>query len=208
MSTVLPIRTGHEAADALPLPWRWTREAYHRAVELGLFGEDDRIELIEGEIYPVSPQSRRHFKAICRAARILERAFGPQFSVEQQGPAALSPRSEPEPDVTVVRGDTEDYDDHPGAESIALALEVSDSSLAKDRVIKAAAYAQAGIRDYWLLNLKDRTLEVRRDPGPDPADPMRAAYSSLHVYAETEEVAPLEAPDAAVRVGDLLRARR
>src|SRR5437870_4289824 len=115
MSVVLeaPIRVDDEK-DVIPQPWRWTREDYHRALELGFFTEDDKIELIDGEIYPVSPQSRKHYKSIRRVARVLEGVFGSGYTVDQQGPAAMNPRSEPEPDVIVARGDFEDYEDHPG----------------------------------------------------------------------------------------------
>src|SRR5437868_2562318 len=100
MSTTLeaPVQIADEALS-LPEPWRWTREDYHRALELGFFTEDDRIELIDGEIYTVSPQSHKHYKTIRRVGRSLEKVFGEAYSILEQGPAAMSPKSEPEPDV-------------------------------------------------------------------------------------------------------------
>lgn len=110
--------------------------------------------------------------------------------------------SEPEPDVLVTPGTPDDYSAGPptAAESL-LVVEVSDSSLRQDHGRKAETYAKAGVADYWIVNLKSRTLEVRRQPENDE-------YVSLDVYTENEPVAPLAAPQANVRVADLLPLKR
>ena len=206
MSVVMPAPRYRSRPNKpqLPKPWRWTRADYHRARELGFFSEDDMVELIDGEIYTASPQSRKHFNAIQRGARVLARVFGTNYSVEQQGPAGIASGSEPEPDVMVIRGESEDYEEHPEPADIVLLVEVSDSSLAKDRVLKGSSYARAGIADYWLLNLKNRTLEVRRDSGPMPNDPLTIGYRSVKVLTEQDAVSPLAVPAASIRVTGLL----
>lgn len=209
MSILMPLpEAAREAGDVLPQPWRWTREDFHRALELGFFSEDDPIELIAGELYAESPQSRIHYKAIKRVARVLRQAFGEDYSVDEQGPAAMNVGSEPEPDVTVVRGDFEDYDDHPSPPDIALVVEVSDTSLAKDRLIKGGNYARAGIRDYWLLNLKNRTLEMRRGPGPVEDDETDIRYRSLAILGENDSVTPLELAGTEIPVATLFQPSR
>src|SRR2546421_12395429 len=97
MGVVLPApapeRPKWDEDPELPEPWRWTRDEYHRALELGFFTEDDNVELIDGEIYPVSPQSHRHYSTLRRVARALLNVFGTNYSVLEQGPAAMTSRS-------------------------------------------------------------------------------------------------------------------
>ncbi|MBI4572140.1 MAG: Uma2 family endonuclease [candidate division NC10 bacterium] len=97
----------------------------------------------------------------------LRKAFGEGTHVRIQLPLALDPSSEPEPDVTVVRGSPRDYRDaHPSA--ALLVVEVADTTLSHDRDQKGSLYARAGVADYWIVNLVDQVLEVYRDPGPSP----------------------------------------
>ena len=107
--------------------------------------------------------------------------------------------TEPEPDVAVAPGTPRDYEDHhPRPEELLLVLEVSDSSLVKDRGPKLVSYAQALIPEYWLLNLPDRQLEVYRQPTPG------GIYAHFRVYRSGDSIAPLSAPDHPVPVADLL----
>jgi Uma2 family endonuclease len=117
--------------------------------------------------------------------------------VEQQMPVQLGNGLEPRPDVTVLPGAFDDYADAPLASAVLLLVEVSDTTLRYDRGTKAALYATDGIPDYWLVNLRARTLEVRRRPEG-------GEYLLLDVSHEGESVAPLSAPGAPVRVADLL----
>lgn len=145
----------------------------------------------------MSPMSRPHSLSIINTADALQDAFGGQFAVEQQMPLHAERGLEPEPDVMVLRGSSKDYTDAPSPADIMLLVEVSHSTLHYDRSTKATLYAENGIADYWIVNLRSRTLEVYRQPEGD-------AYISLRVYDETEAVAPLAVPDALVRVADLL----
>src|SRR5215470_15782347 len=142
---------------------RWTRVEYERLVEHGIFTAEDRIELIDGLLIVAEPQSSDHYTAIGLVARALARAFGEGWTIRSQGPLALDATSEPEPDVAVVRGDLRDYARAHPADPV-LVVEVSVSSLTLDRRYKSSLYARAGRPEYWIVNLIDGVLEVRREP--------------------------------------------
>jgi Uma2 family endonuclease len=196
--TVVPHRLKRAPRNEQPRSRRWTREEYHRAGELGLFRPEERLELLDGEIIEKMTQNSPHAATVSAVAAMLLAAFGPGHVVRSQLPMALTPRSEPEPDVLVARGAPFDYvADHPTAADTLLLVEVADTTLWFDRTRKRPAYARAGVREYWILNLRDRQLEVYREPSG-------SRYRSATVYAEDEQVTPLAAPNATLRVADLL----
>jgi Uma2 family endonuclease len=182
---------------------RWTRREYERLIDHGFLDEDDPIELLDGLLLVKEPQSSPHRTAILLAAKALERAFGEGWFVQTQSPIVLDDRSEPEPDVCVVRGSPRDYAaGHPTQP--ALVVEVAQSGLALARGRKAAAYARARIADYWVVNLVDRTLEVHREPArPGPAR-RHWGYAAIETLGTDAQVIPLAAPTAVIRVADLL----
>ncbi|WP_161542414.1 Uma2 family endonuclease [Rhodothermus marinus] len=176
--------------------YRWTREAFEKLAEVGLIDPDARLELIDGEILQkMSPQSARHFTAVLKTEEALRTIFGPGYVVRVQGPLALGPYSEPEPDVAVVEGTIDDYvEAHPS--TAVLVVEVADASLQFDRTRKAALYARAGIPEYWIVNLLDGVLEVHRRPEGD-------AYQQRMVLAPHEQIVPLARPGASLEVARL-----
>jgi len=182
----------------------FTRAEYERAAELGLFGPEERLELIGGEVIKkMTPQRSLHATGVGLAARTLGRAFGEAFDVRVQLPLALADESEPEPDVAVVRGGPRDYRDaHPA--SAVLVVEVADTSLAFDRTTKASLYASAGIPEYWIVNLQDRVLEVHREPAPMAEQPFGHHCRSVTRHAADQSIEPLAAPGATIRVADLI----
>jgi Uma2 family endonuclease len=130
-------------------------------------------------------------------------AFGAGWEVRTQGLIGLDDESEPEPDVAVVRGGVDDYRDvHPSRP--LLTLEVSGSSLALDLEHKGSLYARAGLDDYWVLNLIDRTLEVYREPTVDDTAPFGWRYARRELVTPPDRVVPLAAPTATIAVADLL----
>jgi Uma2 family endonuclease len=183
-----------------PTPRRWTREEYYRLGELGFF-HGQRVELIEGEIVVLSPQNWPHTSTVARVDQVLRRVLGTGFWVRTQFPLNLS-TSDPEPDVSIVAGQLEDYSDHPT--TAVLIVEVSESSLDYDRTRKASLYARAGIADYWIVNLVNNQLEVHRDPRPDPAQHYGHGYASVTVLGRQDVVNPLAAPQVSLAVSDLL----
>src|SRR5262249_59736736 len=123
--------------------------------------------------------------------------------VEVQSPIGLDARSEPEPDVCVVRGSPRDYT-HAHPTHLALIVEIALSGLGVARGRKSSAYARGGIADYWIVNLIDRVLEIHREPArPGPAR-RRWGYAAIETFAADAIVAPLAAPGARIRVADLL----
>jgi len=182
---------------------RWTRVEYDQLVEKGVFGSEDRLELLDGVLVVCEPQGSRHSGVVDLVREALERAFGRGYYVRGDKPMALDPASEPEPDVAVFPGRTRDYlDALPSAP--LLVVEVADSSLALDRVRKGGLYARAGIADYWIVNLVDQVVEVYREPVRAPSRRHGWKYGSVKLLKRGAKIAPLAAPRARVRVADLL----
>jgi Uma2 family endonuclease len=198
-ATTIRPRLSPASPDKGIRPRRWTREEYYRAAELGLFRPEERLELLDGEILEkLTPQRERHAAVVGRTARLLAEAFGPGHHTRQQLPVILNDRSEPEPDVVVVPGTEFDYlSSHPTPSDLRLVVEVSDTTLRFDRGRKRAAYARAGILEYWILNLPERQLEVYRDPSG-------SRYRSVTVYGEQAAATPLAAPHVSVCAADFL----
>ncbi len=180
----------------------WTREEYYKIASVGLF-DGAHVELIEGRLLEGSPQGGTHFATVYRVAKRLEAVFGEAYWVRQQGPLNIGPRSDPEPDVAVVAGNWSRYDgEHPTA--AVLVVEVSDTTLAFDRHDKANLYAGAGIPEYWICNLVEGQLEVRRSPQPDPDQPHGSGYARCEVLHKGEVVTAGAKPDVQIDVSDLL----
>lgn len=193
---------------AAPIPltsrlWRLTRARYDQLVEKGAFGPGDHVELLDGLLVAREPQGSRHAVAVDLVRAALERAFGRAYYVRDDKPLALDDASEPEPDVVVLRGRPRDYRDaHPSTP--LLVVEVSESSLAEDRLWKGGLYARAGVADYWIVNLVDEVLEVYRDPVRAAAHRHGWKYGGVRLLKRGALVSPLAAPRARVRVADLL----
>ncbi|PSB00673.1 Uma2 family endonuclease [Merismopedia glauca] len=144
----------------------WTVEEYYRLWELGLIGVNERCELIAGQILLMAAKGTNHVLAL----RLLASALGTLIDdsvafISTQDPIHLDDFSEPEPDLAIVRGTILDYGvSHPHPEDILLVVEVADSTLKIDCEVKAQLYAIANIREYWVLDLKNRQLVVFRNP--------------------------------------------
>jgi Uma2 family endonuclease len=182
---------------------RFSRAEFARLIDHGFLDEDDPIELLDGLLLLKEPQHSLHRTAVLLVARAVELAFGAGWFVQTQSPIILDDRSEPEPDVCVVRGSPRDYvDAHPTRP--ALIVEVAQSGLALARGRKAAAYARAQIADYWIVNLVERLLEVHREPARPGPSRRHWGYASIERLSASVTVTPLAAPTAPVRVADLL----
>jgi len=190
--------------EAAPLRTRrWSRREYEHLVERGFFGCDERLELLDGLLLVKEPQSSTHMTALRLVEDAVRIAFGAGWDVRAQGPVALDRRSEPEPDVSVVRGSPRDYlDAHP--RSPVLVVEVALASLRLDRTQKCRAYARAGVPEYWIVNLVDRVLEVYHEPARLDAPRRRWGYRSVQTLSSEARVSPLAAPAARIAVADLL----
>lgn len=174
---------------------QWTREEYDRLVAAGAFPPEARVQLIQGEIVEMTPQSAEHATSLLRLQRVLDAVFRRSHHVRPQLPLAVGTHSEPEPDVAVVPGSLDDYRNHHPTMA-ALVVEVADTTLGFDRTRKQAIYAEAQIPEYWILNLVEGLLEVYREP-------KGSAYQTTLRLGRGEVVAPQAAPGAPFRVGDL-----
>ncbi len=147
---------------------RFTIAEYDRLAELGFFGEDDRVELIKGEIIGMAAKGTSHSTFNRRLIRELSKLVGDRATLQSQDPVVISTDSEPEPDIAILQNRDDDYlNSHPSATDILLLIEISDSSLKYDQEVKLLIYAEAGISDYWIFNLVNNYLESYSEPYQD-----------------------------------------
>jgi len=178
----------------------WTVDEYYQMAKTGILQPDEKVELIAGQIIRnMTPQGSFHAAAITRTNRLLNQPVQPRFLVRLQLPIQLDNRSEPEPDLALVKSDPFDYDDHhPKAEDVYLIIEIADSTLKTDLTLKKQVYAEAKIPDYWVLDLAKRQLYVYRQPTEE-------GYQEEQILSEQHSIAPLSFPDFRVKVGEMLK---
>ena len=146
--------------------WQFTVEDYSRMIEAGIFGEDDRVELINGEIIEMSPIGSAHAACVKLLNAILSQRFAGRYIVSVQDPVVLNDASEPEPDVALLKHRADFYrGSHPQARHIVLVIEVADTSVDYDRDVKIPLYAASGIKEAWLVDLTSAQVLVHDRPG-------------------------------------------
>ncbi len=178
--------------------YRLTSGHYHQMVEMGVFAEDERIELIEGEISPMSPIGSEHMGIVNQLAAMLIAQLRRRAIVGIQGPIRLDDSSEPQPDLEVLAPRQDFYKRAlPQPADVLLAIEVADSSLVYDRSIKMPLYARVGIAEMWIINLIDRWIEVYRDPTP-------VGYTTQHKILAGKTLTPQAFTDVTIQVSELL----
>lgn len=180
-----------------PKPFRFTVERYDAMIDAGILGENDRVELIRGEIVPKMPIRSPLASCVAQLTRQLIILCGERAVIWPQNPVRFAD-SEPEPDVSVLRPRPGAYaDDKPEPPDVLLLIEVADASLEFDREDKLPIYAEAGIREYWIVNLPDDVIEVYRDPAGK-------SYRSQTVARRGDSITLLALPDVAIGVSDIL----
>lgn len=143
----------------------FTVEEYYRMAEAGIFNEDDRVELIDGEIIEMSPIGNRHLGCVNVASKVFTLAFRDSAVVSVQNPLRLNNYSEPEPDVVVLKPRADSYrSKRPEAEDTHLVVEVADTTFAYDSKVKLPRYAESGVPEVWIEKLDDNILFVYREP--------------------------------------------
>lgn len=173
-------------------------EEYHRMAQAGILSEDDRVELIDGEILAMTPIGPRHNAAVDRANRAVMPLVGDEAIVRVQGSVRLSRFNEPQPDVVLLRPQPDFYASHlPGPSDIFLIVEIAESSLGYDREVKARIYAQAEVQEYWLVDLRDRSISCY-------SRPREGAYELRRQARPGQSIAPLALPQCAIPVDALL----
>lgn len=164
--------------------WRLTLDQYHAMIEHGILTSDTPVELLDGLLVPKMSKNPPHTLATRLMREALEGVLPPGWYVTSQEPITLQ-QSEPEPDVSLIRGTPRDYATrHPGPADLGLVVEVADSSLPRDRKWKQVVYSQDGIVEYWLLDLVNRTLEVFTTPRIGT----RLGYTTSQTYEPTDRV--------------------
>ena len=159
----------------------WTVDEYHRMGEAGLLTNEDRVELVEGELVQMAPIGSEHAGSVGALNRLLVIAVGEQAIVFVQNPVRLDEHSEPQPDFAVLKPRADEYYSAlPTAQDVLLIVEVADSSLAYDRGLKLELYARHGIPEVWVVNLPAQEVEVFRAPrGRDYTSHARLGRSSM-----------------------------
>jgi Uma2 family endonuclease len=177
---------------------RFTADEYVRMAQVGILSEHDRVELIDGEILVMSPVGSRHGACVGSANRALVRAAGDDAIVLPQSSVRLDRYYQPQPDLALLRPKDDFYaSKHAGPGDILLVVEISDSSLAYDRDVKAGVYAVAGLPEYWIADLNANV--VWRHSSPE-----RGAYQHIEAHHRGESIAPLLLPACVVAVDAFL----
>lgn len=174
----------------------FTVDEYYRMAKVGILRDDERVELLDGEIVQMNPIGSPHAWCVNRLTQVFTQGLGTRFVVSVQNSVRLDEQAEPEPDIAVLRGDAP-QSRLPGPAETLLVIEVADSSIKKDRGRKRAMYARARIQEYWIVDLNTDHIEVYRQPGA-------RGYRSTTLLGRGETVSPLCAPDLTVDVTTVL----
>jgi Uma2 family endonuclease len=174
----------------------FTVEEYHRMAEAGIIGADERVELIEGEIVQMAPIGPRHVGCVINVNQLFITRLGGRAIVSPQNPVVIPPRSEPQPDLVLLRPRAISYSQElPASRDVLLAVEVADTTVRFDRLVKARLYARAGIAEFWLCLAADGVVEVYRGPSAD-------GYVDVTQHGPGQVVSPLAFPDVSFAVTD------
>jgi Uma2 family endonuclease len=177
---------------------RFTVAEYHRMGEAGIFPPRDRIELIRGEIIQMAPIGSRHSACVARLTDLLLGRLRGQAILWAQNPLTILPESEPQPDIMLLGYRADFYRDAlPIPADTALLIEVAEASLRFDRTVKAALYAEAGVREYWIVDLESEHVEVHREPAG-------GRFQHVERIDRDGRLAPAAFPDFVIRVTDIV----
>ena len=177
---------------------RFSVEDYHRMLQAGILSEDDRVELIDGEIVEMAPIGPRHASQVDFLARLLWQRVGGRAIVRVQNPIRLGEQSEPHPDLCLLRPRRDYYRRfHPTAVDVLLVIEVAEATAEYDRQVKVPLYGRHGVAELWLVDLEAQRVEVYRRPRAE-------GYEEVRSLGRGETVSPLSFPDLTLGVDELL----
>jgi Uma2 family endonuclease len=175
---------------------RFDVEEYHLMAEAGILHEDDRVELIEGDIVEMNPIGSRHAACVRELTWLLSGRLGEELRLDVQNPVRLDGGLEPQPDLAVLRAG--DYRETlPGPGDVLLIIEVADTSLAYDREVKLPLYARSGIPEVWLVDLQSGVVEVHSGATPE-------GYRTIEKARRKEEVPSRIEPGLVLRVDEVI----
>lgn len=165
---------------------RFTIDEYNRLAELGFFHEDNRVELIKGEIISMAAKGTLHSTINRRLIRELSKLIGDRATLQNQDLIVISPDSEPEPDVAILKNKDDDYlNSHPIPQDVLLLIEIADSSIKYDRKVKLPLYTEAGILYYWIFNSIENCLETYSEPFQDNIGKFGYRRKVIYLHNET-----------------------
>jgi Uma2 family endonuclease len=178
---------------------RFTRDAYRRMFEVGLFGVDPRVELLDGEILMMSPIGPFQGAIVRRLTGFFVKCLPDSIECSVQLPIIAGDHSEPEPDIALVRKRDDDYQlEHPAPADVVLLIEVAQSSIAYDLGRKLQIYAASAIPEYWVVDIGQKLVIVHREPAG-------STFSNVHPYGPGSMIAPLAAPGCELDIAWLFR---
>lgn len=173
-------------------------EMYHYMGEIGAIGPDERVELIDGEIFEMSPVGSLHVRCVNFLMDRLVRMLGDKFLVSVQNPIISANDTEPQPDLTILKRPSDLYRNHlPTGSDTVIVIEVADTSASFDRNRKFPKYAQAGIPEAWLVDLKRDVVELHSDPAEN-------GYSLVKTYRRGESLVSGVIPAIELSIDEIL----
>ena len=177
---------------------RFTVTQYHQMNAAGILTEDDRVELINGQILELSPIGTKHAACVDRLNSLLSSLLAKKVIVSVQNPVTLNNLSEPQPDIALLKPRDDFYESaHPQAQDIFLLIEVADSSFEYDRNIKIPLYAASGILEVWLVDILQQKIIVNCQPSED-------SYSQITTFARGDILEILAFPGMTIKVDSIL----
>lgn len=177
---------------------KFTVEQYHKMVDSGILKEDDRVELMRGEIIEMSPIQTKHAACVNRLVNLLIHLLGNSVILAPQNPVVLSDNSEPQPDVTLLQPREDFYENaHPQANDIFLIIEVADTTVKYDREVKIPLYAENNIIEVWLVDINQQCVEVYREPATN-------GYLNIQKFTLGESFSIQAFPNVNITVDEIL----
>ena len=176
----------------------FTADEYYRLADVGILRRDDRVELLDGDIVEMTPIGIRHAACVDRLLALVQPRVTGRAILRVQNPIRLSPHSEPQPDLSILKARGDFYASaHPAPGDVLLVIEVADSSLEFDRAVKVPLYARSGIPEVWLVDLEESRVETFAQPAPD-------GYQRSHVAVRGECVTCAGFPDFSLSVDEII----
>ena len=177
---------------------KFTVEQYHKMAESGILTENDRVELIQGEIVEMSPIGRHHAACVRRLVRLFTQRLGERTILSPQNPVELDDFSEPQPDVALLQPCPDFYESrHPQPKDIFLIVEVADTTAKSDREVKIPLYAKDNIAEVWLVDINQQCIEVYRQPSP-------TNYQNVQTFQRSQTLSIHMFPDIEITVDEVL----
>jgi Uma2 family endonuclease len=176
---------------------QFTVKQFHKMAESGILSENDRVELIRGEMIDMSPIGTRHAGCVNRLVNLLIQLLGKKIVLAAQNPVELNEISEPQPDIALLKPCPDFYrNSHPQPEDIFLIIEVADTTVKYDRQVKIPLYAEANIPEVWLIDVNQEMIEVYRHP-------VQGIYQDMQTLEKNQSLSILAFPDVSINVSEI-----